>query len=338
MAINKLLKFWGARDRAWVSAAPSGDSSRLWTAFAASGLKKIPVSVEGVTGFAVRKQTQDGPGALQTWLLIAEAGPEGKEVVLDVFLAEEEVKAARDLVVDALVAGPGNSAAKKGKVWKVFKVVVVAVIVVLLLLIVIGLFFPRQGAHADEAKNPAMGAVSTLPPESSVVGGDLASAMGAMPSGGVSSPSGRFDPRQVPDGNTIAVGTAGKPRVLVFSDPLCEYCRDAENKVIPAIAGDYDVRIVPVPAKGPNSATLVAQAFCAKDPKVGWAQTMRDTPVTLATRDKKVLTGCVMKGMQNYVMMRNAGIDGTPTFVAPDGRTMPQLVTADQLRKFLQGK
>lgn len=143
------------------------------------------------------------------------------------------------------------------------------------------------------------------------------------------------DAKKIPLERTILVGTKGKPRLFVFSDPRCEYCVQLEKEVLPGLVNDYEVRMVPVPIQGPESATLIAQAFCAKDPRVGWSRTVRGEEVELGTLDKGELTACVHKAIENYNMSKELGVLGTPALVTVKGRAIGGFVPLPEMKKFL---
>lgn len=144
-----------------------------------------------------------------------------------------------------------------------------------------------------------------------------------------------IDVKKIPLDRTILVGTKGKPKVFVFSDPRCDYCVRFENEVMPGLAKDYEVRVVPVPVQGPDSATLIAQAFCAKDPGAGWSRTVKGENVELGTLDKGALTECVQKSIQNYNLSKELGVMGTPTVISATGRTLGGFAPLSEVKTFL---
>lgn len=105
----------------------------------------------------------------------------------------------------------------------------------------------------------------------------------------------------------------GKPTVTVFSDPLCGFCKSLEQTL--ALAPEIGVRIALLPYQ-PGAAGVAQRIWCAPDPGAAWnAYMLENIAPPLARPDCD--TGAIAR---NAEVARRAGIAGTPTLVAPDGR------------------
>lgn len=295
------------RDRVFVDR-----TGALWVEFASSGkTKQLHCLATFPRGFDLRRQPGDNGG----WVLAAFKDSSNKLIEIDVFDSEAAAVRARTLVVDAIDPrsnGWTGFGAKLARILLKTALIVVAV----------------GAVGAGALAGIGYFATGTQPGAQSVTSSNAPTPAEMGPA------AKRINTSAIPNDQTIAVGTAGKPKIWVFLDPLCDVCQQADKEVLPLLQADFDIRIVPVPAKGKESATLIAQAFCAKDQVDGWRKAIAGKPAELASRDKAVLTQCVTRAMTNYVSMRNAGLDATPTWVAPDGRVLVGFITAPEVRIF----
>jgi thiol:disulfide interchange protein DsbC len=161
---------------------------------------------------------------------------------------------------------------------------------------------------------------------------DIASNEVAAPPVAAARP-GRLDPATLETGHSIVIGNPkGKTRLFVFTDPECPFCAKmhAELKKLVAMDPDLVVYIKLFPLKmhphaydkarviiGESSLALLEQSFAGgklREPGVGDAKKPVDDTMRYA---------------------ESVGINSTPTLVLPDGRILPGLKSAEEMRKLL---
>lgn len=126
----------------------------------------------------------------------------------------------------------------------------------------------------------------------------------------------------------IRAAASGQPTVTVFSDPLCGFCKALEQTLV--LAPEIGVRIAPL-AFQPGSDAVTRRIWCAADPGAAWRDYMLEgTPPPLAGADCD--SGVIERNAQ---LAKRAGISGTPTIIAPDGRMQAGALELAALRNWL---
>jgi thiol:disulfide interchange protein DsbC len=120
----------------------------------------------------------------------------------------------------------------------------------------------------------------------------------------------------------------GTRRLAIFSDPDCPYCRRLEAE----LRGLDDVTVhtflMPLAALHPAARAKAVAVWCARDRAAAWkALMLRDTPPPSAD--------CPHPVDRNVALGERLGIQGTPTLVAGDGRTLAGMASRDQIELWL---
>ena len=137
----------------------------------------------------------------------------------------------------------------------------------------------------------------------------------------------KVDPSKLSDKGAIHWGPKDGPRVTVFSDFHCGYCKKLETE-LKAIGARVEER--PISIFGAESRKLAEQVLCAKRPEVSLH--MAYAGVALASAKPCDVTGLD----ENEAFARAHGYGGTPVIVRPsDGAVLEGYRPAEALRAFL---
>ncbi len=124
-----------------------------------------------------------------------------------------------------------------------------------------------------------------------------------------------------------------KHTVTIFTDIDCPYCRKLHKEMQSYLDAGIKVRYLAFPRAGVGSDSYekAVSVWCAKDP----AQAM-----TLAKNGEKVESrSCTSPVDQHLALVRQLGVNATPTIFLEDGRRVPGYVPAQRLLRILeQGK
>jgi len=117
----------------------------------------------------------------------------------------------------------------------------------------------------------------------------------------------------------IVIDPFGAP-VVMFSDPLCPSCRKFEASIAAKNYKEFVPLIIPVAFK-PGSMDVAVGILCSKDPVKAWKDVMAKKsgdikpPAPPCEEGRKIME-------QNNADFSKMGFDGTPTFVAINGRVL----------------
>jgi len=139
----------------------------------------------------------------------------------------------------------------------------------------------------------------------------------------------RIDFSQLPLGDAIKTVRGKGERVLaVFSDPDCPYCKRLEAELDKL--DNVTLYIFPYPLEGlhPEAVDKAVAVWCAPDRARAWADLMKTGKVP-AKRD------CENPIQRNIQLAQRLGINGTPTMVSADGRTLPGAAPGDRIEQWL---
>ena len=139
----------------------------------------------------------------------------------------------------------------------------------------------------------------------------------------------RIDFSQLPLGDAIKTVRGKGERVLaVFSDPDCPYCKRLEAELDKL--DNVTLYIFPYPLEGlhPEAVDKAVAVWCAPDRTRAWADLMKTGKVP-AKRD------CENPIQRNIQLAQRLGINGTPTMVSADGRTLPGAAPGDRIEQWL---
>lgn len=273
-------------------------SNDLWYCFGKTGTERVLKPLPPVTSLQVRRSGD-------RWEL---ACGSGEAAVLDTFAKESHAERARWRVFSAM---------RDGRYGAWVRRLSYLALAVLMFVLLVGRTVGTAGAAPQSL--PTLGATD----------GSLAALNEASRQ--------KVDVSRIDLDHTIALGTVGKPRVYVFSDPLCPACQYLET-ALSGTAGELDIRVVPVPTKGQESAGLVAQSFCSPDAAGAWRRIMQGRPGTMSETNRDKLTGCVQRGLDNYNLFKDLALSGTPTLIAGDGRVHVGAVTGPELLAWVKGR
>lgn len=134
----------------------------------------------------------------------------------------------------------------------------------------------------------------------------------------------------LPASGAIHWGPAGGPKLIVFSDFQCSYCRKLSDEL-----RSLGVRVEerPISIFGPASRKLSEQVYCSANP----AAALRSAYGGLALAKPKP---CDTSGLDaNEAFAKKHGFGGTPVIVRPsDGAVIEGYRSASDLRTFLNSK
>ncbi len=126
----------------------------------------------------------------------------------------------------------------------------------------------------------------------------------------------------------------GSSEVVVFVDPRCPHCRRL-LEMLPALAGRYRFRLVPLPVLGPDSETAVVRLNCLaeRDPTAAREALLAGNADQLPAPEGTCGQAPAQRALVTAQLL---GIAGVPYLIAPDGR-LQQGVPAN-LEAWLEGK
>lgn len=118
----------------------------------------------------------------------------------------------------------------------------------------------------------------------------------------------------------LRAAAAGRPALIVWSDPLCPNCRDFEQNVLAKLPANIGLTVVPVSFKE-GSRPLVSYASCGTTDSqraARWNNLMASKPNTdeFASQCKD---GPGVADA-NSILFARAGLTATPTLMSTDGR------------------
>lgn len=140
----------------------------------------------------------------------------------------------------------------------------------------------------------------------------------------------KIDFKELPLDKAIKEVRGNGQRVLaVFSDPDCPFCKKLEEEIAQIDNITIYTFLMPVPDLHPNAQKKAVQIWCQKDRTTAWTEWMRNgkEPAAVANCDNPVAD--TMKLGNKF------GIDGTPTLVFPNGKTISGLMRKNDLEQEL---
>ena len=123
-------------------------------------------------------------------------------------------------------------------------------------------------------------------------------------------------------------GPADGPRVIIFTDFHCSYCKRLSAELV-KLGASVEER--PISIFGPDSRKLAEKVLCASDPA-------RAVQIAYAGSDVPASKACDTRGLDaNEAFAKTHGFAGTPVIVRPsDGAVLEGYAQADQLAAFLK--
>ena len=121
----------------------------------------------------------------------------------------------------------------------------------------------------------------------------------------------------------------GKRQLMVFSDPMCPFCKNLELEL--ARLNNVSIYIFPFPleSKFPGSTTLAKSIWCSSDRAKAWEDWM------LKALRPTGRTDCANPVEQIDKFAGKLNLEATPILVFPDGGVIRQYVGADDIERFL---
>lgn len=161
---------------------------------------------------------------------------------------------------------------------------------------------------------------------------DLLAAGGAKRASSDDGPAPKATPRKVPlaglpANGAIQWGPTQGPKVVVFSDFHCSYCKKLEAE-LRALGARVEER--PISIFGKDSRALAERVLCSSDPARAVARAYADDEIPASAH-------CDTSGLDaNEVFAKAHGFNGTPVIVRPsDGTVLEGYRPAATLRAFL---
>ena len=119
----------------------------------------------------------------------------------------------------------------------------------------------------------------------------------------------------------------GKRKMAYFSDPSCGFCKRLEGELTKVNNVTQYIFIAPI--FSPQSADIVRNVQCAKDPLKAWDDLMLNSnppaSASCGTQTDKVLA-----------LAKKLRVNGTPNLVFGDGTQVPGYLPAEELEKRLE--
>lgn len=123
----------------------------------------------------------------------------------------------------------------------------------------------------------------------------------------------------------------GRRHVAVFSDPDCPYCRRLEASIAALDNVTVHYFMFPIATLHPHAGSKVEKVWCSKDRLAAWRETIAGRPV--------LAESCATPLAAVLRFADAHEITGTPTLIAPDGRSISRYLDAAQLEAWLtQGR
>jgi thiol:disulfide interchange protein DsbC len=121
----------------------------------------------------------------------------------------------------------------------------------------------------------------------------------------------------------------GKRQLMVFSDPMCPFCKKLEVELDKI--NDVTIYVYPYPleAKFPGSTAIAKSIWCSSDRAKAWEDWM------LRALRPAGRTDCANPVDQLDAFATKVGVDTTPTLVFADGGVLRQMVGAKDVERFL---
>jgi thiol:disulfide interchange protein DsbC len=139
----------------------------------------------------------------------------------------------------------------------------------------------------------------------------------------------RIDFGQLPLGDAIKTVRGKGERVLaVFSDPDCPYCKRLEAELDKL--SNVTIYTFPYPLEGlhPEAVDKAIAVWCAPDRAHAWSDLLRSGKAPASRK-------CENPIQRNIQLAQRLGIQGTPTMVSADGRTLPGAAPGDRIEQWL---
>lgn len=143
----------------------------------------------------------------------------------------------------------------------------------------------------------------------------------------------KMDFNQLPFDKAIKeVRGQGKRKLAVFSDPDCPFCKRLEEEISKLDNVTIYTFLMPIPELHPDAQAKAEQIWCQADPATAWTEWMRQgkTPAPVGK--------CANPVADNMAFGAQAGFDGTPTLIFPNGEVIPGLMPKEQLDQALNEK
>jgi thiol:disulfide interchange protein DsbC len=121
----------------------------------------------------------------------------------------------------------------------------------------------------------------------------------------------------------------GERVLAVFSDPDCPYCRRLETELDKL--DNVTLYTFPYPLEGlhPEAKEKSIAVWCAANRSQAWAELMKSGKAPSSSN-------CDHPIDRNIQLGQRLGIQGTPTLLSADGRTLPGAATKDRIEQWLQ--
>ena len=121
----------------------------------------------------------------------------------------------------------------------------------------------------------------------------------------------------------------GKRQLMVFSDPLCPFCKKLEVELERLNNVTIYLYLYPLEAKFPGSTGIAKSIWCSADKAKAWDDWM------LRALRPSGKTDCANPLEQIDTFATKLNVDTTPTLVFADGGVLRQYVKAGDIERFL---
>lgn len=138
----------------------------------------------------------------------------------------------------------------------------------------------------------------------------------------------------LPMETVIKHGKPGAPKVAVFYDPDCTWCKKLHQQLSEQQEIEVYTVLYPVEGLHPDAKQKSAEILCHQNPNEALNLVTQGKPIS-SKPDQSCLTKA-MKSLDGVVAFaRENGIQGTPTLIAEDGRVRAGYIPFDQIKSWL---
>lgn len=138
----------------------------------------------------------------------------------------------------------------------------------------------------------------------------------------------------LPLASVVIHGKAGAPKVAIFHDPDCGWCRKLHEQLRDQPGLEVYTILYPVEGLHPDAKRKSAAILCSPDPDQALELISRDKP--LANKPSETCLKQKMAALDATIAFaKQNSIQGTPTLIAEDGRIRAGYLPYDQLKQWL---
>lgn len=138
----------------------------------------------------------------------------------------------------------------------------------------------------------------------------------------------------LPMDTVIKLSKPGAPKMAVFYDPDCPWCRKLHQQLSEQQEIEVYTVLYPVEGLHPEAKRKSAEILCAPNPRE--ALNRMTEGKSLSSKPTQACMDKALESLEGVVTFaRDNGIQGTPTLIAEDGRVRAGFMPFDQIKSWL---